>query len=161
MHDDQPRLAVLSDDRDRTAESVLRITVEDLATGEKQSRDLPSGDYFMLTTEPAYVDGIQTFKNGTTVITIKGSNMMTTTPSDAFLAAVTRWQVERGITTTSTDQVRVSDYVDGWNACAHAQLDVLADLKRQLDALLVTREGTAPEPRAAASGGGAERCSDV
>ena len=73
MHDDQPRLAVLSDDRDRTAESVLRITVEDLATGEKQSRDLPSGDYFMLTTEPAYVDGIQTFKNGTTVITIKGS----------------------------------------------------------------------------------------
>lgn len=52
--------------------AVLRITVEDLETGEKESRELPAGDYFMLTTEPAYVDGIQAFKNGTHVVTIKG-----------------------------------------------------------------------------------------
>lgn len=51
---------------------VLRVTVEDLETGEKQTRDLPSGDYFMLTTAPAYVDGIQSFKNGTHVVTVKG-----------------------------------------------------------------------------------------
>lgn len=57
----------MSDDK-----KILRVTVEDLETGEKQSRDLPSGDYFMLTTEPAYVDGIQAFKNGTHVVTIKG-----------------------------------------------------------------------------------------
>ncbi len=51
---------------------VARITVEDLETGEKVTRDLPSGDYFLLTTEPAWTDGIQAFKNGTHVVTIKG-----------------------------------------------------------------------------------------
>ena len=72
MSDADPRLRVLVDDRDREAQPMLRITVEDLATGETQSRDLPSGDYFLLTAEPAYVDGIRVFKNGTHLVTIKG-----------------------------------------------------------------------------------------
>lgn len=50
----------------------IRITVEDLETGEKQTRDMPSGDYFILTTEPAYVAHTNTFANGTHVITVKG-----------------------------------------------------------------------------------------
>ena len=67
-----PRLHVLVDDRDRSAPSVLRITVEDLSTGEVQTRELPAGDYLLLTTEPAWVAHIQTYKNGTHVVTIKG-----------------------------------------------------------------------------------------
>ena len=72
MNDEQARLTTLIDDRDRSVKAVLRITVEDLEAGEKQSRDLPGGDYFLVTTEPAYVDGIQAYKNGTHVVTIKG-----------------------------------------------------------------------------------------
>lgn len=52
--------------------AMLRIIVEDLETGEKETREIPSGDYFMLTTQPAYVDGVQTFSNGTHIVTIKG-----------------------------------------------------------------------------------------
>ena len=52
--------------------AVLRVTVEDLETGETQTRDVPPGDYFMLTTEPAYVAHTNVFANGTHVITIKG-----------------------------------------------------------------------------------------
>lgn len=73
MNDDAtPRLNVVVDDRDRTAPSVVRITVMDLETGETQTRELPLGDYFLLTTEPAYTAHINAFKNGTHVITIKG-----------------------------------------------------------------------------------------
>lgn len=50
----------------------IRVTVEDLETGEKQSRDVPPGDYFLATTEPAHVAHINTFANGTHVVTIKG-----------------------------------------------------------------------------------------
>lgn len=52
--------------------AMLRVTVEDLETGEKATRDVPAGDYFMLTTTPAYVAHTNVFKNGTHVITIKG-----------------------------------------------------------------------------------------
>ncbi len=50
----------------------IRITVEDLETGETETRDVPSGDYFLVTTEPAHVAHINTFANGTQVVTIKG-----------------------------------------------------------------------------------------
>ena len=67
-----PGLRVLVDDRNKEAQSVIRITLEDLKTGEKQTRELPSGDYFLLTTEPAWVNGILAYRNGTHVVTIKG-----------------------------------------------------------------------------------------
>lgn len=60
-------------------------------------------------------------------------------PSDAFFEALANWEGDRGITEAPTDRVRTSDFVDGWNACARAQLAVLADLKAQLDALIVVR----------------------
>jgi hypothetical protein len=50
----------------------IRVTVEDLKTGEKQTRDVPPGDYMLLTTEPAHVAHINAFANGTHVVTIKG-----------------------------------------------------------------------------------------
>ena len=76
--------------------------------------------------------------------------------NDAFLAAVTRWQVEHEAQLNAAARIaQTTAFVDGWNAAMCAQLDVLAEWKRQIDALLVVREGTAPEPRAAASGEGA------
>ena len=51
---------------------MIRITLEHLKTGEKQTRELPSGDYFLLTTAPAWVNGIRVYKNGTHIVTIKG-----------------------------------------------------------------------------------------
>jgi len=65
------RLNVILDDR-RTSQAVVRISIEDLETGETQTHDLPSGDYFLLTTTPAYVDSLQTYQTGTHVITVKG-----------------------------------------------------------------------------------------
>ena len=50
----------------------IRITVEDLETGETQTQVVPPGDYALMTTEPAYVAHINTFANGTHVITVKG-----------------------------------------------------------------------------------------
>lgn len=54
-------------------QNVLRITVEDLETGEKETRDIPAGEYVVLTTEPCHVDGTQFYpRTGTAVVTIKG-----------------------------------------------------------------------------------------
>ena len=50
----------------------LRIIVEDLKTGEKQQVTIPMGEYFFVTASPCYVDGIQSYKTGTHVVTIKG-----------------------------------------------------------------------------------------
>jgi translation elongation factor P/translation initiation factor 5A len=55
------------------SEAVLRVTCEDLATGEKESVELPAGEYLVLTTEPCHVAHTQAFPGkGTHVITIKG-----------------------------------------------------------------------------------------
>lgn len=54
------------------SKAMLRVTVEDLETGETQTVDVPAGDYFMLTTTPAYVAHTNVFANGTHVITVKG-----------------------------------------------------------------------------------------
>ena len=52
---------------------VLRITVEDLETGERQVQEIPRGEYVILTTSPCYVDGTQAYPTrGTHVITVKG-----------------------------------------------------------------------------------------
>lgn len=49
----------------------LKVTVEDLETGEKGDRVVPDDDYLLITTGSAYLDGIQTYQR-TQVITVKG-----------------------------------------------------------------------------------------
>lgn len=49
----------------------IRVTVEDLENGDKDSTEI-SGDYVIITAEPAYVSNIQHYINGTAVITVKG-----------------------------------------------------------------------------------------
>ena len=51
---------------------IFKVTAEDLELGDKQEQVVLPGDYFLMVTEPAYLDGIQTYANGTHVITIKG-----------------------------------------------------------------------------------------
>lgn len=53
--------------------AVLRITVEDLETGEQQTQELPAGEYFILTTSPCYVAHTNSYpQRGTHVVTVKG-----------------------------------------------------------------------------------------
>lgn len=50
----------------------LKITVEDLETGDVESLEIPVGEYFILTTEPCHVSHTQVFGGGKTVqLTIK------------------------------------------------------------------------------------------
>lgn len=50
----------------------LRVTVEDIETGDKDEAIVKDGDYIILVKKPARVDGIQVYKSGQThVITIK------------------------------------------------------------------------------------------
>lgn len=49
----------------------LRVTVEDLETGDKGERIVADGDYILVTAEPCYLDGIQAYAK-THVLTIKG-----------------------------------------------------------------------------------------
>jgi hypothetical protein len=51
----------------------IRVTVEDLATGEVETIEVPVGEYFIATVEPCYVSYQQVFGAGKTVqLTIKG-----------------------------------------------------------------------------------------
>lgn len=51
----------------------VRITVEDLLTGDKECMEITAGDYMLIPVEPCYIDGIQAYPaSGTHVITIKG-----------------------------------------------------------------------------------------
>lgn len=49
----------------------LRVTVEDIETGQKGERIVPDGDYILITSEPCYLDGLQTYAK-THVLTVKG-----------------------------------------------------------------------------------------
>ena len=49
----------------------LRVTVEDIETGEKGERIVPEGDYILITSDPCYLDSTQTYAK-THVLTIKG-----------------------------------------------------------------------------------------
>lgn len=52
---------------------VVRVTVEDLATGEQQTKDLPDGEYFVLTTGGCHVAHTNSYPaKGTHIVTIKG-----------------------------------------------------------------------------------------
>lgn len=56
-----------------TDKKILRVTVEDLETGDKETQELPAGEYFILCTSPCYVAGTQSYPGkGTHVLTIKG-----------------------------------------------------------------------------------------
>lgn len=50
----------------------LKITVEDLKTGDIEWVEIPMGEYFILTTEPCHISHTQMFGGGKTVqLTIK------------------------------------------------------------------------------------------
>lgn len=52
---------------------ILRITSEDLETGDTQTMEIPAGEYVVITTEPCHVDGVQGYPlKGTYILTIKG-----------------------------------------------------------------------------------------
>lgn len=50
----------------------FRVTVEDLATGEKQSRIVAEGDYMLIPFAPCYLHSAQRYGNGTVSVTLKG-----------------------------------------------------------------------------------------
>lgn len=50
--------------------SGIRVTVEDLETGETASREVDD-DYVLVTAGRHYLDGIVRHANGTTVLTVK------------------------------------------------------------------------------------------
>lgn len=49
----------------------LKITVEDLETGETDSREIEPGDYCIVTCAPRYLSGEVHHRNGTSVLTLK------------------------------------------------------------------------------------------
>lgn len=49
----------------------IRVSVEDLETGDKDTADVPMNDYFLIATGTCTYS-VQTYKNGTHVITVKG-----------------------------------------------------------------------------------------
>jgi len=52
---------------------ILRVTVEDLETGDQETREMPAGEYFILCTSPCYVAHTNSYPGkGTHVLTIKG-----------------------------------------------------------------------------------------
>lgn len=52
--------------------AVLRITVHDLESGEQEVKEIPAGEYFILTTAPCHVSSTQAYPaKGTHVITVR------------------------------------------------------------------------------------------
>lgn len=49
----------------------LRVTVYDPENGETTTQEIKQGDYALITAEPAYLDGVAKYSNGTSVLTIK------------------------------------------------------------------------------------------
>ena len=55
------------------SKAMLRITVEDLETGDKEVKEMPKGEYFILCTSPCYVAHTSSYPGkGTHIITVKG-----------------------------------------------------------------------------------------
>ncbi|MDQ2727543.1 MAG: hypothetical protein M3Y91_06705 [Actinomycetota bacterium] len=51
----------------------VRVTVEDLETGQSDSAVVKDGDYVLVVADPCHLDGVQTYKSGAThVLTVKG-----------------------------------------------------------------------------------------
>lgn len=53
----------------------LRITVEDLETGDSDTRDLRDGDYCLVVAQPCYLSNTTHYANGTAMLTIKGRSV--------------------------------------------------------------------------------------
>lgn len=54
------------------SKKILRVIVEDLETGDKETAEVPAGEYFIVVTEPCYISHTQVFGGGKTVqLTIK------------------------------------------------------------------------------------------
>lgn len=53
------------------AERGLRVTVEDLETGEVETAEVPVDDYLILTTGRCELAHVQAYGNGTHVLTVK------------------------------------------------------------------------------------------
>lgn len=51
--------------------SDVRVTVEDLESGERDVREIPAGDYIIVCAEPCHIHGVQVHSNGTHVVTVK------------------------------------------------------------------------------------------
>lgn len=49
----------------------IRVTAEDLKTGEKGVREVNAGDYVLIVTEPLYLAETRRHGNGTVVLTLK------------------------------------------------------------------------------------------
>ena len=50
----------------------FRVTVEDLETGEKQSREVAEGDYMVIPFGSCYLDGLSQYHTGTVQLTLRG-----------------------------------------------------------------------------------------
>lgn len=50
----------------------LRVTVEDVETGDTETQEVPEGDYLLICHEPCRLDTINAWANGTHQLTIKG-----------------------------------------------------------------------------------------
>lgn len=63
-------------------EPQIRVTVEDLATGETESQEIRD-DYIIVCAGTCHVDGIQTYPTkGTHVLTVKGRRERMGSPAD-------------------------------------------------------------------------------
>lgn len=51
--------------------AAIRVTAEDLATGEGGTRDVTPGDWCLIPVEPLYLAGVVKHANGTVVLTLK------------------------------------------------------------------------------------------
>jgi hypothetical protein len=66
---------------------VLRITVEDVLTGERETAEVQEGDYLLLCAAPCYVAHTQAFpKSGTHQLTVKDyGKRMADVPTSTFI----------------------------------------------------------------------------
>jgi hypothetical protein len=53
------------------AETIIRVTVEDIQLGDTQVAELIAGQYMVLCAEPMYLAGSQHHLNGTVQLTLK------------------------------------------------------------------------------------------
>lgn len=50
----------------------LKVTVYNPETGESATGEIEPGNYMVICNPPCWLDGTQSYANGTTVVTVKG-----------------------------------------------------------------------------------------
>ena len=53
------------------SQPIVRVSAEDLESGEGGVQELTAGQYIVIPVEPLYLDGVVQHGNGTVVITLK------------------------------------------------------------------------------------------